>query len=288
MAEIFEDPMADITIDGRKVHYADRGAGPPIVLLHAGASSGKQWSRIASLLESRFRLIAPDLWGMGETDAWPNRDLTHDDQADLVGSLLEILGLASVHLVGHSYGASAATRFVLMHPSKVRTLTLVEPNTAHLLKLAGEVALYSEYEEIALTFIESAASGHPEVGWARFLNYRSGPDAWSELSADARAKFLATTGNIVTGFYSTLRNSTTLEDLRGIRHDTLVVCGGASLPLDRKVTEIVRDNLSRCTYRVVPGAGHFSPVTHPQAVSELLEKHVTSVPDVTRSPRLST
>ncbi len=60
-----------------------------------------------SLLESHFRVVAPDLWGFGLTDGWPKgEDLTHDHQASLVARVIEAVALGPVHLVGHSYGGA--------------------------------------------------------------------------------------------------------------------------------------------------------------------------------------
>jgi pimeloyl-ACP methyl ester carboxylesterase len=97
--------MAEISIEGRRVSYFECGSGAPIVLLHAGAGSGKQWVKTARLLEARFLLIAPDLWGFGGTESWSGeQELTHDHQALLVANLIEHLCNEPVHLVGHSYG----------------------------------------------------------------------------------------------------------------------------------------------------------------------------------------
>ncbi len=48
-------------------NYIDEGDGDPIVLLHAGGSSGRQWRNIVARLSERFRCIAPDLIGFGQT-----------------------------------------------------------------------------------------------------------------------------------------------------------------------------------------------------------------------------
>ena len=66
--------MTDLTIHKRRVAYVERGTGPPLMLLHAGGSSGRQWEKVMSLLESHFRVVAPDLWGFGLTDGWPEEE----------------------------------------------------------------------------------------------------------------------------------------------------------------------------------------------------------------------
>ncbi|MFM9886032.1 MAG: alpha/beta fold hydrolase [Burkholderiales bacterium] len=64
-----EIAVQEILKDGRRVSYLEYGSGTPIVFLHAGAGSGRQCAKIAALLEPRFRVIAPDLWGFGSTES---------------------------------------------------------------------------------------------------------------------------------------------------------------------------------------------------------------------------
>jgi pimeloyl-ACP methyl ester carboxylesterase len=61
-------------------------------MLHAGGSSGRQWVKSAAILQSRFRVVAPDLWGFGQTDAWQGEaSLSHDHQAELVAQVMRQL-----------------------------------------------------------------------------------------------------------------------------------------------------------------------------------------------------
>jgi pimeloyl-ACP methyl ester carboxylesterase len=136
--------MAEISIEGRRVSYFECGSGTPIVLLHAGAGSGKQWLKTARLLEARFRVIAPDLWGFGDTENWSGEhELTHDDQAFLVVGVIEHLCKEPVHLVGHSYGGATAVRVILRNRELVRTAVLIEPILTPLLALAGEESTFA-------------------------------------------------------------------------------------------------------------------------------------------------
>jgi pimeloyl-ACP methyl ester carboxylesterase len=124
-----------VILRGRRVAYLDQGAGVPLVFLHAGGSSSKQWAKTASFLSDGFRIIAPDLWGFGGTDAWPGTTaLTHDDQAHLVVSVIEDAGVGAAHLVGHSYGGATALRLAVGQRDRVKTLTLIEPIVTPLLK----------------------------------------------------------------------------------------------------------------------------------------------------------
>ena len=74
-----------------------------------GRGLQQQWVKTAHLLEARFRVIAPDLWGFGGTERWPaDQVLTHDHQALLVARVIQDRCKERVHLVGHSYGGATA------------------------------------------------------------------------------------------------------------------------------------------------------------------------------------
>lgn len=174
--------MAELSIDGRCVAYLEQGSGPPIVLLHAGAGSGKQWIKTSALLQNRYRVLAPDLWGFGGTESWSSeQELTHDDQANLVAEVIERLCREPVHLVGHSYGGATAVRVILKKRQLVRTAVLIEPILTPLLRLAGEEEHFCEYFEMANAFLRSVADGNPDEAWRGFLDYRNGAGTWEAL-----------------------------------------------------------------------------------------------------------
>src|SRR4030095_12168018 len=118
--------MAELKIEGRLVSYFECGSGVPVVLLHAGAGSGKQWLKTARLPEARSQVIAPDFWGSGGPERWSGEhELTRDDQALLVVGVIEHLCKDPVHIVGHSYGGATALRVFLQNKKRVRTALLI-------------------------------------------------------------------------------------------------------------------------------------------------------------------
>ncbi len=267
--------MAGLSIEGRRVSYFECGAGAPMVLLHAGGSSGRQWAKTARLPESRFRVIAPDLWGFGETESWPGeQELTHDHQALLVARVVEHLCEQPVHLVGHSYGGATAIRIILRHRELVRTAVLIEPILPCLLELAGEPGLFREYLEMARAFLGNVAAGNVDEAWRGFLDYRNGPGTWEALAAAPRERFRAVTESTVAGFRSNLSNPTSLGDLEQLSIPTLVMRGERTTVPDRRVAEILRDHIPRSRYELIPEAEHMSPLSHPAYIAQAIERHV--------------
>jgi len=102
--------------------------GEPVVFVHGNASSAIFWEETMLALPPRFRAIAPDLRGYGETE-----DLLIDSAqgakqwaADLK-ALSDALGERPAHLVGWSLGAAPVLQFALDYPDLVRSITLVAP-----------------------------------------------------------------------------------------------------------------------------------------------------------------
>ncbi len=65
--------------------YAEQGSGEPVVLLHSSVSGNRQWRSLADALSDRYRSLAVNLFGYGETTAWPgNTSQSLYAQASLV------------------------------------------------------------------------------------------------------------------------------------------------------------------------------------------------------------
>lgn len=116
-----------ITVDGVRLHYLERGAGPVLVLLHGNGVDANDWEH-CGLLEAacaRYRVIAFDRPGFGYS-ARPRSTLwTADRQARLLRHALRELGVESAIVVGHSLGAQVALALGMCAPDVVRGLVLV-------------------------------------------------------------------------------------------------------------------------------------------------------------------
>ncbi|MGA3250520.1 MAG: alpha/beta fold hydrolase, partial [Paraburkholderia sp.] len=104
--------------NGIRQHYLDSGAGPVVVLLHGFPETSFAWRFQIPALASKFRVIAPDLRGYGETDK-PASGYDKRNMAQDLISLLDELGIDKIALVGHDRGARVATRFAKDHPDRL-------------------------------------------------------------------------------------------------------------------------------------------------------------------------
>ncbi len=100
----------------------DRGAGPPVLLLHGQPGSGASWNPVTDLLAPGFRVLAPDRVGYGDSTG-EARGLS--DNADLAARLLDSLGAGPATVAAHSWSGGAAVLLADRRPDLVQGLVLV-------------------------------------------------------------------------------------------------------------------------------------------------------------------
>ncbi|MFW5641498.1 MAG: alpha/beta fold hydrolase [Roseicyclus sp.] len=119
-----------VATNGIRLSVHRAGAGAPLILLHGYPQTHMAWEKVAPALAEDFDVIVPDLRGYGESDAPPPDDAhvaysKREMARDIVG-LMDALGLARAHLLGHDRGARVAYRLALDHPGRVARLGIVE------------------------------------------------------------------------------------------------------------------------------------------------------------------
>lgn len=99
---------------------------PPVLLLHGFPEYSGAWDGVASRLSARFRLIAPDQRGYGQSIAPPA--VTDYAPAKLVGDMAALilsLGVGPIPVVGHDWGAAVAYGLAILRPDLVSRLVIL-------------------------------------------------------------------------------------------------------------------------------------------------------------------
>jgi pimeloyl-ACP methyl ester carboxylesterase len=135
--------------DGTRLHVAEAGAGPPLVLVHGWPQHWWAWRRVLPDLAAEHRVLCPDLRGLGWGDAPPGAYAKEDWATDVL-ALLDALGLERVDLVGHDWGGLVALLVALRAPERLRSVaalsifhpwTRTRPSPRTLLTLAYQPPL---------------------------------------------------------------------------------------------------------------------------------------------------
>lgn len=114
-------------VNGTRIQVAELGSGHPLVLLHGWPETSASWRHVmAPLSGAGFRVIAPDLRGLGESRRDP-AGYNKENQAEDLAQLLDVLGCdGPVALVGHDIGGMVAFAFARLHPDRISHLVLTE------------------------------------------------------------------------------------------------------------------------------------------------------------------
>ncbi|KAI3936576.1 hypothetical protein MKW92_032414 [Papaver armeniacum] len=113
-----------VDVNGIKMHIAEKGEGPVVLLVHGFPAIWYSWRhQILTLAASGYKAVAPDLRGYGDTDA-PSSAQTYTcfHIVDDLVSLIDTLGQDKVFVVGHDWGAIISWYLCLFRPDKVEAL----------------------------------------------------------------------------------------------------------------------------------------------------------------------
>lgn len=113
------------TIQGLKLHYLESGRGPAIILLHGYTQTSRMWRPLMPRLAERFRVIAPDLPGIGESDP-PTGTVTMAGAAREIHELMNTLGVRKAAVVGHDIGLMVAYAYAAQFPEDTEKLALMD------------------------------------------------------------------------------------------------------------------------------------------------------------------
>jgi pimeloyl-ACP methyl ester carboxylesterase len=135
VAQVYERLLAGTSVRSRyvqmgvggRIHLLDKGAGPPIVLLHGTGNLAGFFLPLLNELEG-VRVLVPDRPGVGLSDPIDlPRHRFRESATAWLDRLLDVLELKTAALVGHSGGGMWALWYALAHPDRVERLVLIGP-----------------------------------------------------------------------------------------------------------------------------------------------------------------
>lgn len=261
-----------MTVNGVSLAVEVRGEGTAVLFIHGYPHDRSIWNHQMGALHG-FRRIAPDLRGMGESDA-PDLGYSVETYAGDLAALLDALGVGQVVLCGLSMGGYIAFEFVRRWRPRVRGLVLMDtraeadtPEARRARDAAAATAREKGTAAIAESMLATALSPATRTGTP-------------ELAERVLAMMAATPLPGLVGALGALRDrpdsTELLPTLDGI--PTLVLVGE-----DDEITPPVRaramaDAIPRARFVEIPGAGHLPPLERPAETTQALLDFLSSVP----------
>lgn len=255
------------------VSFREAGSGPGVVCLHSNASNSGQWRALMDRLAPEFHVVAPDLYDSGRSPEWPSdRAMRLQDEVDLIEPALARAG-APLALVGHSYGAAVALMAALANPGRIRAIALYEPTLFSLLD--AESPAPNEAEGIRDAVRDSGAAldrGDRDAAAERFIDYWSGTGTWKSLPDQRRAPIAASVANVRRWGHALLEEPTPLAAFRALEVPVLYMTGRRSQASALGVARLLSGTLPIVERVDFGDMGHMGPVTHADAVNEVIRR----------------
>jgi pimeloyl-ACP methyl ester carboxylesterase len=269
------------TLSSVKMHYVEAGSGAPLVLLHGYPETWYEWRHVIPLLAPNFRVIAPDLRGLGDT----SRPAHGYDKRTVAGDVRELLRdhlkLDTIGLVGHDWGGPTAYALTRLDPALVKRLAIIDVvipgdgrpggiaqggarwhhgfhRTPHLPEAltAGREAIYLSYFYDEYVSVAGAITSADIAEYARTYAQpgamRCGFEFYRATDEDARV------------------NAEELSRLGNLPIPVLGIAGGAGRGRGPELEESLRRVADDPRCHVLPGVGHMVPEEAPEQVAALL------------------
>jgi pimeloyl-ACP methyl ester carboxylesterase len=254
------------------------GNGPPVLCLHANASSSGQWRGLMELLAPRYAVTAADSYDAGKSPSWPSDSvITLADEVALMEPLLHAAD-GPVVLVGHSFGGAIALKAALTHPGRVRAVAIYEPTLFWLIDEESPApndadGIRNACRDSARALDEGDADGAAE----RFIDYWMGAGAWAATPDRRRPSIVQAVGNIRRWDYALTRETTPLSAFAALDMPVLLMTGARSTASAHSAARLVASALPRVETVTFDTLGHMGPVTDPEPVNQAIQRFLERV-----------
>src|ERR1019366_361768 len=247
-----------LIIGAMRFHYLDWGGnGHPIVFLHGGGLNAHTWDVVALMLRDRYRCIALDQRGHGDSEWSPAIDYGVETQVRDVEGFVESLKLEQPILVGQSMGGLNAMAYAVRHSERLKGLVVVDVGPEIDAAGAQRIREFASTPELESpeAFLERAVKFNPlrnptVLRRSLFYNLRQLPSGKFALKHDQRR------ASEEAWRISTAQRERLSREVTRISCPTLIVRGALSDVLSDQAAENFARSLPHARWVQVEKAGH--------------------------------
>jgi pimeloyl-ACP methyl ester carboxylesterase len=268
-------------VNGVRLHYAEAGSGPLVVLLHGFPEFWYSWRhQITALAQAGYHVVAPDMRGYNLSSK--PADWREYDAASLAGDIAGLIrhfGVENAYVAGHDWGAAVAYYTAMEHPDVVKRLAIL--NVPHPARMIASFRTWRQLRKSWYMFFfqlpvipERLLAANDFAAAKRALRAES-PDAFSDADIERYVEAWSQPGALTTmiNYYrAVLRRSprSALARMRPIDVPVLVIWGERDSVLGSELAEPDAKWVSDVRVERIPQATHWVQHDAPERVNELL------------------
>jgi pimeloyl-ACP methyl ester carboxylesterase len=257
--------MSLVTINGQQIHITEEGPahGPVAVLIHGWSSSSHTWKPLIPQLRRRFRCLAVDLPGFGNSPA-PRERPSIEGYAELIAGVIRWSGEDAAVVLGHSMGGMIGITLTLSYPLLVERLVLLNPAISGRLStfvntLVAPHIMFERFDATGrlLSFLEQTPLDYSDrllkpIAFAERAEISS--EDYERIRADARRPGQ---GRTRAQCFWAMRRADLRGRLAALEVPALVLWGAEDNTVPLRDAGTVAAEWPEADLRIIPNAGHW-------------------------------
>jgi pimeloyl-ACP methyl ester carboxylesterase len=262
--------MNRIKINGIDLSYRDRGAGIPVVFLHAFPLNQTMWDEQIDFLSSKFRVVTLDWRGFGESTPGSG-ETTLDSMAGDLAGLLDHLSIEKAVICGLSMGGYAAFAFFRKHPDRIRGLILADTRAT----ADSEDGKRGRFE-MAATVRSKGPAALVETMTRRLIGQTSFNENPAVVERVGRMIMSNNSEGIAQALVAMAARPDSSDLLARIDCPTLVICGEEDTLTPPEEARMISRAIAGSILELIPRAGHLPNVEQPDVFNRVVLKFLES------------
>lgn len=251
--------MASIKFINNTISYESRGKGETILFLHGLGSRGEDWRFQLPAFRDNYQVITVDLPGHGNSQA-DMESLTIDNIAESISHLLD----KPSHIVGLSFGSFIALKLALLHPEKVKSLTLF-----------GSTCRIQDIGRLRLFMRQLAVKILPLSLVAKAIAFLCFPKKeQKELRTTCQNHVASVKKEVYLKLSKEIFQFDVSERFNEIQCPVLIVAGRKDHILPPRHAEKLHRLLPNSELHIIETAGHIMPIDSPTVCNQLLQNFI--------------
>ncbi len=257
-------------VNGQTINYDERGRGLPLVLVHGFPLDNRIWQDQVSGLSDKYRVIAPDLPGFGQSPS--DEPFTMESLADILHAFLAEIDAVPCILAGLSMGGYMTFAYERKYPTDIKALILIDTK-AEADTPEGKTGRNKMIDTVR-------ASGSSAIA-AAMMPKMLAPDTAQrrpDIAEKLKTIMEACPPKTIENALAAMRDRPDFREcLPSIAHPTLIIVGEHDAITPPAVADSMRAEIPHSRQVAISDAGHLTPMEQPAQVNQALRQFLATI-----------